>query len=206
MDEIDVVAGRTAKALDWSRIDKWTALILANDIAAIAAVFQRHGAGTPELVYTPESEQVPLGPLRFLATHWHGVAGDGALPHIREIDPFKLRPALGYLMVLDPLDGGRDFRYRLYGSAIARISGLDMTGRKTSEHPASSYVAEFNIAINRAALKARVPIYSTRRPVGAELTTRWHRLSLPFADDSGTPVRIVAGTAAIDSAGRMVRG
>jgi PAS domain len=205
MDEIDVVLGRSAKRLDWSRIDEWTSLILANDIAPIAAVFHQHGAGTPELVYDPQSEHVPLGPLRFLAMHWQALAGAGALPHIREIDPFKLRPALGYLIVLDPLDGGRDFRYRLYGSAIARISGLDMTGRKTSEHRASAYVSEFSIAINRAALKARVPIYSTRRPVGAEVTMRWHRLSLPFADDTGTPMRILAGTAAIDSAGRMVR-
>jgi len=206
MHETGVIRGRGAKQLDWSRIDAWTALILANDIAPVVAVFQQHGAGTPEIVCDPPMEEMPVGPLRFLATHWRALAGNGVLPHIREIDPFKLRPALGYLMVLDPLDGGRDFRYRLYGSAIARISGLDMTKRKMSEHPASSYVSEFSIAIYRASLILRAPIYSTRHPVGAELTMLWHRLSLPFADDAGAPTRILAGTMAIDSAGRMVKG
>jgi hypothetical protein len=127
------------------------------------------------------------------------------LPHLREIDPFKLRPALGYLMVLEPVEDGRDFRYRLYGSTIARVSGFDMTERRTSEHPASAYVSEFSIAINRAVLKAGVPIYTTRRPAGAELAMRWHRLTLPFVDDSSAPRRILAGTAAIDSAGRLVK-
>lgn len=200
----EVPAKPGAKMLNWPRIAEWTSLILADDIAAIAAVFQQHGAGTPEAVRNPIPEQIPLGPLRFLATHWRTIAARG-LPHLGEIDPFKLRPALGHLMVLEPVDHGRDFRYRLYGSALARISGLEMTGRKSSEHPASAYVSEFSIAINRAALTAGMPIYSTRRPVGAELAMRWHRLTLPFVDDSGTPVRILAGTAAIDAAGRLVK-
>lgn len=205
MRDSDVRAGSSARMLDWKRIDAWTSLILADDIAAIAAVFQEAGAGTPEAVRNPSPEQIPPGPLRFLATHWQMIARDGPLPHLREIDPFKLRPALGYLMVLDPVEDGRDFRYRLYGSILARVSGLEMTGRKASEHPASAYVAEFSIAINRAALRARVPIYTTRRPVGAELAMRWHRLALPFVDDSNTPVRVLAGAIAIDGAGRLVK-
>ena len=200
----DVPARPRAKVLNWPRIDEWTSLILAGDIAAIAAVFQQHGAGMPEAVRNPIPEQIPPGPLRFLAMHWQTIAA-GGLPHRREIDPFKLRPALGYLMVLEPVEEGRDFRYRLYGATLARISGLDMTRRKASEHPASAYVSEFSIAINRAALMARVPIYTTRRPVGAEHAMRWHRLTLPFVDDSGTPVRILAGAAAIDSADRLVK-
>jgi PAS domain len=205
MRNTEVTVGNSAKVLNWPRIDEWTSLILADDIAPIAAVFQQHGAGTPEAMRNPSPEQIPpLGPLRFLAMHWQTIAA-GGLPHLREIDPFKLRPALGYLMVLDPIEGGRDFRYRLYGSTIARISNLEMTGRKASEHPASAYVTEFSIAINRAALTAGVPIYTTRRPVGAELTIRWHRLTLPFVDDTGAPARILAGTAAIDAAERMVK-
>ena len=204
MHDSSVPAKPGAKVLNWPRIDEWTSLILADDIAAIAAVFQQHGAAMPEAVLNPIPEQIPPGPLRFLAMHWQTLAAEG-LPHLREIDPFKLRQALGYLMVLEPVEGGRDFRYRLYGSTLARISGLEMTGRKASEHPASAYVAEFSIAINRAALTAGMPIYSTRRPVGAELAMRWHRLTLPFVDDSGRPARILAGTAAIGADERMVK-
>jgi PAS domain-containing protein len=205
MHDSDVPAKSGAKVLNWPRIEEWTSLILADDIAAIGAVFQQHGAGKPGAVRNPSPEQIPpLGPLRFLAQHWQTIAAAG-LPHLREIDPFKLRPALGYLMVLEPVEDGRDFSYRLYGSTLARVSGFEMTGRRVSEHPASAYVAEFSIAINRAVLKAGVPIYTTRRPVGAELAMRWHRLTLPFLDDSGTPARILAGIAAIDSAGRLVK-
>ena len=63
---------------------------------------------------------------------WRGECGGEALP-ARAIDPLALRFILGWLMIMEPLDGGADFRYRLYGSSIAEIMGRDLTGCKISD-------------------------------------------------------------------------
>jgi hypothetical protein len=178
---------------------------MAGDIAPIAAVFAADGAPAPELVWNPAVEQASAEPLCFLTSYWHGIAAEGQLPHFKQIDPTELRPALGYVMLLDAVDEGRDFRYRLYGSIIASISGFDMTGKLLSEHPSTAYATEFGIATSRAALRRRQSIYTVRSPVGAEQTTSWQRVVLPLVDDSGAVVRLLAGTAPIARDGRVIR-
>jgi hypothetical protein len=178
---------------------------MAGDIAPIAAVFADHGAPAPEFVWDPAVGQASAEALCFLTSYWRGIAAEGQLPHLRQIDPTELRPALGYVMLLDAVDEGRDFRYRLYGSIIASISGFDMTGKLLSEHPSSPYTIEFSIATNRAVLRRRRPIYTVRSPVGAEQTMSWQRVVLPLVDDSGTVVRLLAGTAPIARDGRVIR-
>jgi hypothetical protein len=143
--------------------------------------------------------------LRFLRDHWSRLADGGAPPHYRQIDPLAMRPALGYVMLLDAVEGGRDFRYRLYGSLIARVSNLDMTGRLLSDHTASPYVTELGLAVNRAALQRRLPIYTERTPAAAERTIRWQRLALPLVDDAGTVTRLLAGTVPVARDGRIIR-
>jgi hypothetical protein len=196
----------TRPPLDWERIDQWTAGLVAGDIAAIASVFARHGAPPPLLVWNPAIDEVGAEPLRALAAYWRGIGGSGALPHLRQIDPAGLRPALGYVMLLDAVEDGRDFRYRLYGSIVSGVSGFDMTGKLLSEHPANAYVTEFGIATYRAALQRREPVYTERSPVGAAQTTLWQRLALPLVDDSAAVARFVIGTVPIARNGQTLRG
>lgn len=108
-------------------------------------------------------------------------------------------------MLLDLVDDGRDFRYRLYGSMVASVSGFDMTGKLLSEHPASPYVTEFALAGYRAAVQRREPLYSERHLVGTALATRWQRIALPLIGDDGTVVRLLAGTAPLGRDGRTLR-
>jgi hypothetical protein len=192
--------------LDWAHIAQWTADIVAGDMRAIAACFEKHGAAAPGLAWNPAAERFDASALRFLTTYWHGLAGAGGLPHLKRVDPLALRPALGYVMLLDLVEGGRDFRFRLYGSLIASISGFDMTGKLLSEHPASAYAVEFTIASYRAAVQRREPLYTDRHPVGAVMATRWERVALPLVGDDGAIGRFVAGTAPLARDGRSLRG
>jgi hypothetical protein len=157
------------------------------------------------LAWNPAAEQFDADSLRFLTAYWHGLAGTGELPHLKQIDPIALRPALGYVMLLDPVKGGRDFRYRLYGSQIASVSGFDMTGKLLSEHPAKSYVTEFGLASYRAMVQRGEPVYTERHTVDAVQATRWQRIALPLVGDDGTITRILAGTAPIARDGRTLR-
>jgi hypothetical protein len=195
----------TDVTLDWDRVARWTVDVVAGDLTAITATFARHGAAPPGLAWNPAAEQFDADSLRFLTAYWHGLAGAGELPHFKQIDPIALRPALGYVMLLDPVEGGRDFRYRLYGSLIASVSGFDMTGKLLSEHPAKSYVTEFGLASYRAAVQRGEPVYTERHTIGAVHATRWQRVALPLVGDDGTITRILAGTAPIARDGRTVR-
>ncbi|MBI3515875.1 MAG: PAS domain-containing protein, partial [Proteobacteria bacterium] len=154
--------------------------------------------------WEPASGQLAAPPLRFLLEHWLRLSQDIGLPLARKIDPFELKPALGYIMLLEPVAGDRDFCYRLYGSRIADISGFDMTGKLLSEHPASTYATELGIAVYRAVVRRRRPLYTTRNPVGGKFARRWHRLILPFADASGSITRLLCGTVAIGVDGRLI--
>jgi hypothetical protein len=191
--------------LDWSRVAAWTEAILAGELAEIGRTFIVHGAGEPTLIWRPGAHDLRTEPLRYLLAHWSSLADGSRVPGMRQIDPLDLRPALGYVMLLDVVGETHDFRYRLYGSAISNVSGFDMTGKLVSELPASTYVREFSIAVGRAAVRRREPVYTARRPVGAQDTGLWERLVLPLADEHDRVMRLLVGATLIGRDGLLIR-
>src|SRR5260221_4950505 len=101
---------------------------MASDVSPIQRVFASRGDEVPDVFGTPGPDHLQQAPLAFLAQHWSELSSGPGLPHLCRIDPFELHPALGYIMLLDVVDGGHDFRYRLYGSVVAQLSDLEMTG------------------------------------------------------------------------------
>ena len=196
-------AGEPA-ALDWPRIDAWTADVVRGDCRSIAAVFEAAGVDAPLLLWDPPCDAGAAAPIQFVLDHWRALGGGERVPEAAAIEPDQLKPALGYLMLLDPVDYSRDFRYRLYGTKIARISNFDMTGRLLSSFPSSAYATEFAIATYRAVLIRNAPLYTVRRPAMGEFTSYWQRLALPLADKNGAMLRVLGCTVAIDTEGRMV--
>jgi hypothetical protein len=196
--------GACRPMVDWARVASWQAQLVANDLTAIDAVFLAQTGSAPIVVWAPSAEQVNEPPLRCLFDYWSELADGSVLPHHRQIDPLAMRAALGHVMLIDVIEGGHDFRYRLYGSAIARISELDMTGRLMSAHPASSYVAEFALAVSQAVVQRRSPIYTERAPALAAKATRWRRLAFPLVDDAGEVTRLLAATVPLARDGRVI--
>jgi hypothetical protein len=194
-----------ASTIDWARVAAWTEAVLSEDLDGIAKVFVEHGAGTPLVVWKPGREQLRSEPPRHVLAHWTALVAGPRLPGYQQMDPVDLRPALGYVMLLDLVEGGRDFRYRLFGSLIGRVSGFDMTGKLLSEHPASAYVTEFSLAVGRAAVQRREPVYTRRRPVGAQDTSLWERLVLPLVDEEDKVVRLMVVSTPLDRDGTLIR-
>jgi len=198
------VATLASSPLDWERIVDWTNQIAAEEVRDIARVFAANGLPAPVVHWYRQESDFLTEPLRFLLAYWSTLRGDGAVPHHRRVDPTAMRPVLGFVMVLDAVDSGRDFRYRLFGSSIARVSGFDMTGRLMSSHPASPYATEFAIASTLASVQRGLPLYTERQLARAEKTMRWPRLTLPMRDDSNRIIRVLAGTVPLDRDGRIV--
>lgn len=198
MHETDI-ASTSHAAIDWERISQWSSGVANGDLGEIRNVFGEHGAEPPELFWEPPTELLPpiLG---FLRRFQMDNATTNAQLHIAAVDPLQLRPALGFVNLLDVIDGGRDFRYRLYGTSVALVSGFDMTGKLLSEFPARPYVIEFNIAVDRASWRLKRCAYTRRCPQGAEDVLQWHRLSVPLVDDNDAVVRMMIGAVPVQRA------
>ena len=65
---------------------------------------------------------------------WRALPRTGDLPAVETIDPAALVFILGWLMIIDPIDGGADFSYRLYGTNIAEVTrGANETGAASAQ-------------------------------------------------------------------------
>ena len=160
-------------------LDALTEAVLIGDDAAIAGFFARHDADPCTVAWSPEAGTVGEPELQFLLQFWHAQRHEVGLLPRSAIDPLRLRPALGFIMLLDVIDGGADFRYSLYGSLIAERTGFDWTGRRLSDMIARSFTGIFYAAVYRAVMRRRLPIYTKSWSPGHVAATGWSRLVLP---------------------------
>lgn len=180
-------------------LDRGLITQLAEDIAAdgghprTLAFFAANDAPPPLLQWSPAADALPSGPLRFLHDFWHRHRQGAAFPGIDVVEPFALKPALGYIMLLDVLDEGWDYRYRVYGSAIAQRYGRDLTGRCTSEIARTAYTGIFYIAGYRAVLARREPLFTVSSSPAYVAAADWWRLVLPLSGPDGAIARLLVG-------------
>lgn len=118
-----------------------------------------------------------------LLTFYESLPRQDGLPDRAMAGPERLLPWLGNLMVLDPIDGGSDFRYRVYGSEISRFAGFEMTGRRVSDF--ASRTGVFFIGAYAACLASGQPMLThnvAEHAINVDLQAivRWERLLLPF--------------------------
>jgi hypothetical protein len=191
-------------SVDWARAERWTNLLLDGRLAELQQVFAAHGARGPSIKWRPTGDELQWKPMKFALDRWTQAAADG-VPTTRLVDPIEFAPALGYLLLVDVVDGGHDFTYRLFGSLVSAVSGFDMTRKNLSEHPASAYIREFSIALYRAAIIRREPAWSHYGPAMAVSTAAWERVVLPLTDEVGTIRRFLVATVPISIDGNVLK-
>ena len=79
--------------------------------------------------------------LRRLFAYWLEKRGERPFPAKSEIDPVEFSYILGYVTLVDVEREPRRYRFRLDGSILAALSGMDYTGRYLDELPGEQYVA-----------------------------------------------------------------
>ncbi|WP_298727714.1 PAS domain-containing protein [uncultured Ferrovibrio sp.] len=109
----------------------------------------------------------------------------GRLPPKPAIDPVELGAGmLPILALIEPIDGGARFRYRLSGTRMNADAGLDLTGRYVDELNPNRDYARYLTGLYRMTMQHRLPVYSETRyraRSGRMGTTR--RLLCPLAKD-----------------------
>jgi hypothetical protein len=140
----------------------------------------------PDLEFLDQVDE-PL--LAELVAYWDAKRAGRMAPRRSDIDPAELKPHLTGLLMLDVLDGGADFRYRLIGTAIVQGSGRDSTGRRMSELYADQpAVLQRLLDRFRRVVTEQRPIYTRGRIywVPNREYRRFVTVAVPLSDDGRT--------------------
>jgi hypothetical protein len=78
--------------------------------------------------------------LRRLLDYWDRLRGDAPMPPKPAIDPVDFRYILGYVTLVEVEAEPRRYRFRLDGSILARLSGMDYTGRYLDDLGMPDYI------------------------------------------------------------------
>ncbi len=112
---------------------------------------------------------------------WQRKRKTRALPARADFSHQELRPWFGRLVLLQAVDGGADFRFRLMGMNLVSEVGFDHTGGLMSELPNKTLIPHF-LAVHREALRRRTPILAEHKPE-VDTVKRRRRLILPLGKD-----------------------
>ena len=123
--------------------------------------------------------------LRRLHRYWLGKCAGRAQPARADIDPTEIPELLPFVMLVDVLEQGRQFRFRLVGTAVAR--GRDPTGRFLHEAAPKGLYGHHINALYAQAFRLALPYYTAFSydfpSRGGPQSIR--RLFLPLAEKAG---------------------
>ena len=142
---------------------------------------RRGGFGPYPVIDHPTSPR-----LNAFHTYWQGLATADVLPAYRDFDVVRApRELLPHLILLDVLDGGRDFRYRVVGTAVVEAIGRDFTGETVNEYRHRHEPPAVAEGYRRVRDTGAPDLYrGTLESVGKEFIA-YERLALPLAGDDG---------------------
>ncbi|MEQ8817938.1 MAG: PAS domain-containing protein [Thalassobaculum sp.] len=124
-----------------------------------------------------------LDPVRPLVARWRRArSGDpGRLPPRDAFSPETLGGLLGRISLLEPVDGGRDFRFRIHAGIAADVGGIELGGKLVGEMPYPAY-REAIVALFAAALEAEEPRFGRMRINWFGTIYDYVDLALPLLD------------------------
>ncbi len=150
----------------------------------------------------PEAGEATIADVRLRALfgYWREKRGDGAMPARVDLDPLEIPTLLPIVGLVDVLDGGARFRYRLIGTEIVDVGGHDPTGRFLDEALPDSGYADYLIGMFREVTRERRPLYGESDFHGqGRIECRVRRLLMPLSRDGRSVDMIFAGQVTVAS-------
>lgn len=125
---------------------------------------------------------------------WHELAQGRIAPKRDELSLGLVRGLASWFWMVEVVDGGTDFRFRLIGDQVARLYGYRLRGMLLSECPAMPFF-ESARRIFACCVETRAPL--AFGPSQSEYPGKEHLevevVALPLSDD-GVRVNCIAGT------------
>lgn len=117
---------------------------------------------------------------------------DGDIPQINQLKP-TLIPSdiLPSMIVLDVLDNGMDFSWRLFGTQHTYYFGVDATGMRMSEAAKHDTTAHQHLPIIKECYGSAQPLlFHTEYTANEQVHKTTYNVALPLADKDGNISRI----------------
>jgi hypothetical protein len=126
-----------------------------------------------------------------LLAYWNGKRGARAMPTRGDIRPTEMRAHLPSLLLLDSMDGGADFRIRLFGSQLVETFAMELTGRRVGALKPEVVAAKW-LGLARACVGAAGPVAArTRMAAGERFHMVYEVLFLPLSPDDAAVTQIL---------------
>jgi hypothetical protein len=122
---------------------------------------------------------------------WEARRAARLAPARHDLSLEDLKPWLGHLLVIDVIDRGADFVYRVYGTAIGTFFGNDLTGKRLSEVDLATQ--EIVGQEYRAVVAIRRPTYTVRSPRTFREDTLIARANLPLSHGGQAVDQLLVG-------------
>lgn len=147
-----------------------------------------------DVEFDPADDESQL--LGFVRNYWQNRRGSAAMPRRTDIVPSDMRAHLRHILIVDVIDGGKDFHYRLVGTELQRYFAGNPSGKTMSEALAAfgpSTVSR-TIGTYRTVVERRAPL----RVRGSGLiynqkAKTFDALLTPLSDDGQAP-NMIFGT------------
>ena len=129
--------------------------------------------------------------LRGLWEYWKSKRAGTTLPGRAAISPHEMRPWLGNLLLMDVVEEGRDFRYRLHGTQLVQLFGADLTGRLVSALGVPD--VDRLLAEGRRVVESRDAHYTEETVVAEKQHIAIAKLILPLASNGSDVDMLIVG-------------
>lgn len=130
--------------------------------------------------------------LKNLYEFWSGKRAGRRMPSRTDFDTVEFAPWMGNLSLIDVVDGGRDFYYRVHGTLLVNYLGRDLTGGQVTDLAPDQI--DLVMAEYRNVLATSSPQFVSRPHInGNREFLRTDKLMLPLAHDGLTVTMIMVG-------------
>lgn len=132
--------------------------------------------------------------LRELLEYWRSKRASRPMPARTDIDPVDIPSLLPIIGLVDVLDGGTRFRFRLLGTEVVDAAGYNPTGRYLDQALPDGGYSEYLIGLFREVARERRPLYSESDLLGGGGVERHvRRLLMPLSRDGETVDMVFGG-------------
>ncbi len=153
------------------------------------------------------AERLTFDVQRDLLEYWDKIRRGAHLPSRSDFDPLAIPHALPYVGLIDIIEPGPQFRYRLIGTKMPAYAGQRLEGQLVDEHKTPAYAAYLS-CVYELPYRFHQPVFIREcAEFGEGLEDCYSRLILPMAHDRNMPdmllISIICET--MDAPGRQWR-
>ncbi len=124
--------------------------------------------------------------------YWRAKRRARAMPSRRDIDPTEIGPLLPHLPLIDVVDGGTRYRYRLVGTSLVTAFGREYTGKYLDELFAGERLAYARRVYGTVCSQFKPVFLRNRYSSTRDVDMMANRLYMPLSAD-GSSVNVILG-------------